>query len=633
MSETEAETKYSRAYDPLADPDTDPATLSDADPTKELLGNDLGLLKWLFSHQDERYHVWCYDKNDGAPCPVCGHISHSLLGHGRRNPQTIPIDNHPVVLHIRTNRYRCTNPECPMYMHSFSAPLDIVKPYQQSTGSLRKSILSISIFNSDIAAEHLCKRLGIIVSHDKINDIIRAVKTDDEPGIDAIGIDDVATHKGQSYDTTVYDAHDHHNIALLKGRDGKELKKFLERHPNIHLIARDRGGTYALVSTMKCPYAKQVADPFHLCQNLTGYLRDDLKANIPEHIFIKDGSILEKEPAKVYTLKTVPQDALGSLHVYDNSPAVDSDGNEVKINAKLPKTGKAAAASAAARQKKYEMVKAVREEYNHPEKAADTGTAAKAARVTKASLVRKYGISRSAVTKYLGMSDEDVEGLKDISPRKSHSMVDGYENMIYKMLGDHIPAIEVSAYVQKHGYTGSVTALNSKITAIALNNYGRKLSRFSFVTAHYPEGVEVISRGSILKYILIKDKDKMKDSPVALNFDLIRKAYPIIDWVKAAWERFHSILMGHNPDLLDPFLDDYEDSAIAPFVNGIRRDEDAVRNAIIYDLNSGFVEGDNNKFKVIKRIMYGRASTYYLGKRFYAASYVVREGQLPELAA
>jgi len=41
-------------------------------------------------------------------------------------------------------------------------------------------------------------------------------------------------------------------------------------------------------------------------------------------------------------------------------------------------------------------------------------------------------------------------------------------------------------------------------------------------------------------------------------------------------------------------------------VNGLKRDFQAVRNAIIYEYNNGLAEGSVNKLKVIKRIMYGR---------------------------
>ncbi|WP_169999802.1 transposase [Petrotoga halophila] len=45
---------------------------------------------------------------------------------------------------------------------------------------------------------------------------------------------------------------------------------------------------------------------------------------------------------------------------------------------------------------------------------------------------------------------------------------------------------------------------------------------------------------------------------------------------------------------------------IDKFVNGLKRDIQAVRNAIVYEYNNGLAEGSVNKLKVIKRIIYGR---------------------------
>lgn len=42
--------------------------------------------------------------------------------------------------------------------------------------------------------------------------------------------------------------------------------------------------------------------------------------------------------------------------------------------------------------------------------------------------------------------------------------------------------------------------------------------------------------------------------------------------------------------------------------NRVQRDIEAVRNAIELDYNNGLTEGSVNKFKMVKRIMYGRDS-------------------------
>lgn len=49
-------------------------------------------------------------------------------------------------------------------------------------------------------------------------------------------------------------------------------------------------------------------------------------------------------------------------------------------------------------------------------------------------------------------------------------------------------------------------------------------------------------------------------------------------------------------------------SEIKSFINGLKQDIDAVKNAISLDYNNGLAEGSVNKIKVIKRIMYGRCN-------------------------
>jgi len=54
---------------------------------------------------------------------------------------------------------------------------------------------------------------------------------------------------------------------------------------------------------------------------------------------------------------------------------------------------------------------------------------------------------------------------------------------------------------------------------------------------------------------------------------------------------------------------------LASFANGLIQDKDAVTNSVISELSNGFVEGNNNKVKVIKRSMYGRAKIKLLSAK------------------
>jgi transposase len=59
---------------------------------------------------------------------------------------------------------------------------------------------------------------------------------------------------------------------------------------------------------------------------------------------------------------------------------------------------------------------------------------------------------------------------------------------------------------------------------------------------------------------------------------------------------------------------------LASFANGIRRDYQAVRNALTLEWSSGPVEGLNTRTKLLERQMYGRASFPLLRKRILLTS-------------
>jgi transposase len=51
----------------------------------------------------------------------------------------------------------------------------------------------------------------------------------------------------------------------------------------------------------------------------------------------------------------------------------------------------------------------------------------------------------------------------------------------------------------------------------------------------------------------------------------------------------------------------FQNINLKSFVNGLLRDIDAVENAVASSLSNGFLEGNNSRLKMIKRMMYGRA--------------------------
>ena len=559
-------------------------------------------------------HLYLASVSASARCTCCGQVSFEKQCTNFRHPQWMPINGMTTYAHIELNRFRCTNADCPR--KTFVEQLEHVRKDQHRSDLVNLVVFAVSVFCSDIVTSLVCGEMGIRISHDSANRLLDKISVEDDPDVEFIGVDDVSLRKGRTYHTVIYDGNDHHLLALLDGRDGTSLKEWLKKHPRVSVVARDRASAYASAITEILPDAMQVADRFHILQNLLGYLKDIFKADIPPRVFIRDGQVLDEPPEKI-KVPAVPVDSPAFAGIcYDNSPPSDENGEISYCNKQRGDHYSRERLRAARRLEKYERVVSLRNDW-----------AARRYR-TKKELAEAYGISGVSAGRYLRMSGEEVERIPEIKEMKKRKTdMDGYMNIVYKMLRDgHRPAF-IYSYILHTGYAGSMDSLVNHIRAIALNNFGTKLGRGFQYGEGYPEDVAIVRRSDILKYITIKDRDKMADTDVAAHYDAIEEKYPAVKLCAQIWNDFHPILMGSDPDKLDTFLESYSDSAIAPFINGIKMDIAPVKNAISTPYSSGFVEGGNCRYKSTKRLMFGRSGINHLFLKTYATSIIMRTGK------
>lgn len=243
--------------------------------------------------------------------------------HSRKIKDT-PIHNKNFYINIEVREFKCKNKNC--VTKTFSEELPFVAKKQVRTYALTEFILIHAIYMSSNCTSLILSFLGVNVSTDTVDNILKKIKIKDNSDVEMIGIDDVAIRKGISYANAIYALKTHHLIALLKGREKDDIIPWLKAYPKIIVVARDRASSYADAINEVLLEAVQIADRFHLFQNLITYLKDLFYSEISDKIVIKDGKVLDKKATKVIKeLANIDENKLNSLS-YNNDSPIDENG-------------------------------------------------------------------------------------------------------------------------------------------------------------------------------------------------------------------------------------------------------------------------------------------------------------------
>jgi transposase len=221
-------------------------------------------------------------------CPNCGHEMRVYHGTYVRAVQDLPIFQKKTMLYITAYEYFCANENCSVTTFTEDYD-DFVSRSGRMTNRLEDFIRMLALETNCEGAAAICKEMSITISGDTIIRLLRKMTdTPASPSGDTVGVDDFAYRKGQTYCTVICDELTHKPIEILNGRDGVALREWLSQNKQIKKVTRDRAGAYAKVIADELPDAMQIADRFHLHQNLLSAVKEALKHEIPNTIMITE---------------------------------------------------------------------------------------------------------------------------------------------------------------------------------------------------------------------------------------------------------------------------------------------------------------------------------------------------------
>lgn len=514
-----------------------------------------------------------------APCPLCATPARRIHSDYERTLADLPWAQYRVRLQLRVRKWFCRNRSCPRRI--FTERLStIAAPWARRTLRLAQRLIALGVALGGKAGARLGQAWDVRVSRNTLLRLLRRLPVPSHATPTVLGVDDFALRKRQTYGTILVDLERRQPVALLPERTAEPVAQWLREHPGVEVIARDRASAYAEGARRGAPAATQVADRFHLLQNLAEALTQ---------VFTTHGRVL---------------DAVNATE--RQQPVPLSDGTSA-VPVPPPPTPPAeqarAAQRAARRQARYDEVWALHRQ--------GWSTAAIAAQV---------GCSRRTIERYLQMPTWPV---RQHRRHYGRSVLNPYKAFLLERwnAGCHT-AIQLFRALQPRGYTGSYRRVAASVSRIrqAQGVPPRRQGRRQIL----PVVAEPVSQPLTPRratWLVLRREETRTEAEAQQLAQLHAQSAEVAEAIDLAQDLTH-LVRQRQPEHLDPWLERASTSALEAlrrFAHGLRDDYAAVKAGVTLPWSSGPVEGHINRLKMLKRQMFGRARLDLLSRRFVRA--------------
>ena len=535
-----------------------------------------------------------------ACCPICTQPSQRVHSRYRRIIADLPSQGRTVRLDVFTRRWFCRNPTCRRRI--FTERLaGVTSPYARRTTRLAILVEAIALALGGEGAVRILDVLCLALGSDALLNVIRQATEADMPAPEVVGIDDWAWRRGHRYGTIIVDLERHAVADLLPDRVVESVVTWLQRHPEINTIARDRGGIYAEAATKGAPQATQVADRWHLLHNLTDALEEFL---LHHRVALREAATvvsqsepegeIEPEPVGVVAVATRAKAATASEDASSLEPVAPN----------RPCQGKQRQEEAS-RQRHARIV----EQYEAVRRLLAVGANA-------ADIARQAGISRLTVYRY-----RDLPGPPE--PRRPN------RSSRERLLAPYEPYLLQRWQEGCHNGMRLYREIEAKGYAYCSSNVSRFVAQLrreeasgQRVAAGAPRTPSRVPTARKVAGLYLRRPEDLKPEE-HIYLRRLTETSPELATAYRLTQDFALMVRERQDSMLDGWLAEAEAcevSVLRRFAKGIREDLAAVQAGLREEWSNGPTEGFINKLKLLKRQAYGRAGFAVLRQRMLRAA-------------